>query len=213
MTTEARAHHREPVAREVRATKFSNADAAIGDLRPGMEVFILTFGQFSLIDAVAALLRKTGPAEVVLSTWTAGNTDLTTAAKLLEDAKVTSFRMLVDRSFLTRQPGYCRRMLELFGEDCIRTWRAHAKFAVIRNETWNLAVRTSMNLNTNPRIENLEVSDDPGLAGFLADICDEHFKEQAPGELEGELPKLERVEFADKPQLEMGIATAGRMGV
>ena len=199
---------RESIKRDVRATKALNADAAIGDLTPGCEIFILTYGQFSLIDAVAALLRKTGPADVLLSTWTAGNVDLSKAADLLDGAEILSFRMIVDRSFLTRQPGYCRKMIELFGLNCLRTWRGHAKFAVIRNEKYTLAVRTSMNLNTNPRLENLEISDDPKLADFLTLIADDLFREQQTDVFDGELPKLGSVEFDDGAKIQMGRATS-----
>jgi len=207
MTT-AKTIKRGKVARDIRANQSSNADGAIGELTPGCEIFILTYGQFSLIDAVAALLRKTGPADVILSTWTAGNADLTTCASLLDGAGITSFRMMVDRSFLTRQPGYCRRMVELFGLDCLRTWRAHAKFAVIRNERWTLAIRTSMNLNTNPRLENIEISDDPALCDFLCSVADDLFSEQSPGVFDGELPELLSIPFSDLPKIQAGRASA-----
>lgn len=206
--TEAKTIRREKVVRDIRATKSANADKAIGDLTPGCEIFILTFGQFSLIDAVAALLRKAGPSDVILSTWTAGQSDLTTCANLLDGPEITSFRMLVDRSFLTRQPRYCRKMIELFGSDCLRTWRAHAKFAVIRSDKWTLAVRTSMNLNTNPRLENIEISDDPALCDFLTAVADDLFAEQEPGIFDGELPELKSVSFADTPKIKMGVASA-----
>lgn len=209
--SDARALRREAKEREVRAVRSANATEAIGTLEPGCELFILTYGQFSLMDAVSALLAQTGPADVVLSTWTAGSADLTRCANLLEGAGVTSFRMVVDRSFLTRQPGYCRKMVDLFGSDCIRTWRGHAKFALIRNERWNLAVRTSMNLNTNPRMENLEISDDQEFAGFFGAVVDEVFREQEPGVMDGELPKLAAVDFADKRAVTTGKASAAPM--
>jgi hypothetical protein len=207
MTT-AKTHKRPPVKREIRTAKASNADRAIGELSRGMEVFVLTYGQFSLIDAVATLVRKTGPADVYLSTWTAGHEDLTTAANLLDGSEITRLRMVVDRSFVTRQPGYCRRMLSLFGSDCIRTWRGHAKFAVIKNAEWTLAVRTSMNLNTNPRLETIEVSDDPALAAFLTDIVDELFIEQPADVFNGELPELASIPTVDPGQIQMGKASA-----
>ena len=208
MNTAAKTHKRPPVKREIRTAKASNADRAIGALSRGMEVFVLTYGQFSLIDAVATLVRKTGPADVYLSTWTAGHEDLTTAANLLDGSEITRLRMVVDRSFVTRQPGYCRRMLDLFGSDCIRTWRGHAKFAVIVNDQWTLAVRTSMNLNTNPRLETIEVSDDPALVSFLTDIVDELFVEQPADVFNGELPELASIPTVDPGKIQMGKASA-----
>lgn len=188
--TKARAHYRENVGRIIRTAKEGSAREAIGTLRPGCEILVLTFGQFSLIDGIVTILKQTGPADVVLSTWTAGDTDLTTAANLLESAAITRLRMIVDRSFITRQPGYCAKMRQLFGDECIRTMRSHAKFAVIRNDQWAIAVRTSMNLNTNPRLEQMEISDDPGLADFFTTLADDLWQEQSPGVFNGELPLL-----------------------
>lgn len=205
MSEKARAHHRAPVKREIRTAKEGSAREAIGELTPGCEVLVLTYGQFSLIDAIVALLRQTGPAAVILSTWTAGDTDLTTAANLLESAAITRLRMIVDRSFLTRQPGYCQKMRALFGDECIRTMRSHAKFAVIRNERWTLAVRTSMNLNTNPRLEQIEISDDPAFADFLTTVADDLWVEQKPGDFAGELPLLTSLINVDRPGKVTGV--------
>jgi hypothetical protein len=202
----AEAHRRRRVSREVRDARRLAAREAVGELVPGLEVFIFTHGQFSLIDALFWLVEQTGPADVTLSTWTAAAADLTTAAKMVERSKIRSLRFLVDRSFLTRQPEYCGEMRRLFGDRCIRTTRTHAKFATIRNEAWNLAVRTSMNLNTNPRLENFEVSDDPEFAAFLERVADEVFEVQAEGSFSGELPFLE-------PSIEVGYARFSRTAV
>lgn len=52
----------------------------------------------------------------------------------------------------------------------------HAKFAVMTNEKYHLAIRTSMNLNENRRIENFEISDDKLLADYLTSIIDGFFE-------------------------------------
>lgn len=188
MTSARSHHHPTPRKRTIRAAKTGHARAAIGELRPGHEVYILTYGQFSLIDALVALLEQTGPADVTLSTWTAAAADLTRSAQLVERAEIRSLRFVVDRSFLTRQPEYCETMRRLFGDGCIRTTRSHAKFITIRNELWTLAVRTSMNLNENPRLENIEISDDDALCAFLEAEVDALFGDQAAGTFDGELP-------------------------
>lgn len=150
----------------------------------------MTFGQFSLIDALWAVLRQTGPADVSIATWTAAGADTTRAEQFLRDGRIRSIRWLVDRSFETRQPKYCATLRHLFGDEVIRTTRSHAKFATIRNSEWSLAVRSSMNLNHNPRLETFEVSDDPGLADFLDSMFDEIFDGQPPGVMNGELPRV-----------------------
>lgn len=174
-----------------RPCKTGNAAAAIGELTPGMECFILSMGQFSLIDSLIYLVDQIGPCEVDISVWTVAHYDMGKAQMLLEQSAIRSMRWLVDRSFPSRQPSFVRRMRELFGDECIRVTQAHAKFMAIYNETWNLAVRTSMNLNENPRIETLEISDDPTLCGFLRSVVDAVFQEVAPGDLGATLTALE----------------------
>lgn len=211
-TMTAKTHRRASVAREIRTAKLGSARDAIGTLTPDCEIYVLTFGQFSLIDALVAIIEQTGPAEVDLSTWTAANADLTTASKLLEVSAIKKMRFLVDRSFLTRKPEYCAAMRRLFGDECIRTARSHAKFAAIRNDDWQIAVRTSMNLNTNPRLENIEISDDPALCGFMTSVVDEVFAEQQPSLFEQGLPRLDGIaNTRSTGGVAVGKVTAGGM--
>ena len=159
-----------------------------------MDVFILTYGQFSLIDGLMAILDQTGPAHVSISTWTAAHADLTRSASLLESGEFLSFRMIVDRSFPTRQPAYYQHMINLFGSASIRTIRTHAKYLVVKNEKWNIVIRTSMNLNTNPRLENMEISDNKMFANFFKEITDNIFAEIPEKKAKSDLPKLENIE-------------------
>lgn len=169
--------HKKPAKRKSRLAKMSTAAEAIGRIDKNTDTFVLTFGQFSLIDALIHVLDQTGPANVDLSTWTAADAHLQRSAELMEAAKIKRFRMIVDRSFETRQPGYCAHMRKLFGNECIRAIRTHAKFAVVRSKTHDIVIRTSMNLNENPRLENIEISEDKTFADFFQIIVDEIFSE------------------------------------
>jgi len=181
---------RKAASRSIRTAKIASAKEAIGTIEKNTDVFILTYGQFSLIDALVAILDQTGPADVIISTWTAADAHLQRSAALLESAQIRSLRWIVDRSFETRQPEYCFHMRKLFGPGCIRAIRTHAKFMVVRSETHDIVVRTSMNLNENPRLENLEVSWDCGMADFFQSIADELFDEVAEGENKLDMPAL-----------------------
>ena len=163
--------------RSIRMAKLSTAREAIGKIEKDMDVYILTFGQFSLIDALVAILDSTGPADVSIATWTAADAHLARSAELLESADICSLRFIVDRSFETRQPEYCHHMRTLFGDQCIRAIRSHAKFMLIRSNTMDVVVRTSMNLNENPRLENIEISESASFAIFLQSIVDGIFSE------------------------------------
>lgn len=211
--TAARSHTRNTPARRPRLSKITNARDALADFDRGKETYCLTFGQFSLMDAVEAVLDKTGPAHVAISTWTAGGADLSRSAEHLHDKRILSLRLVVDCSFGQRQPGYLAQCRDLFGDDAIRTTRTHAKFVVITNDLWSVAVRTSMNLNENPRLESIEISDDPALAGFLLSIVDELWAEETAGDYRTKsrptLPGIDSVSPAHAVGMARGTVTVG----
>lgn len=171
------------VGRVVRRT-VSRASAAetIGELTPGCEIFGLSKGQFSLVDIIEHVLKYTGPASVLLSTWTAANADLTFAYELLRNGSIMAIRFVVDFSFSTRQPEYCAALREKFGDDAVRVTKTHAKFVVIRNAAWSVVIRSSMNLNENRRLESFEISDCRQMADFCEEVVDALFESQRVGE-------------------------------
>jgi len=179
--------------REMRLAKSLSAADAIGEIVHGQDCFILTFGQFSLIDALVHILDKVGPSDVTIATWTAADAHLERSAELVASSAITGFRMIVDRSFEGRQPGYCRHMRETFGDDCIRFARSHAKFMLIRSATHDVVVRTSMNLNENPRLENIEVSESREFADWFQSIADAIFAEVEAGEKRSQMLGLDEI--------------------
>lgn len=168
-------HKAPPRKRRIAFNETEQAAQAIGTLEHGCEIFGLTKGQFSISDVIQHCLAQTGPATVDIATWTAALGDIKRAENLLRDGRITRIRFMVDPSFKSRKPEFCKALVNTFGDGCIRTVNSHAKFAIIRNAEWDLAIRTSMNLNPNPRLENFEISDDPNLAQFFTDIVDQVF--------------------------------------
>lgn len=163
-----------------------SAAQALGTLQRGCRMIGLTKGQFSMLDLIRAVLAQTGPADLVLSTWTMGIRDTENARWLVDTGEIRSFRLLTDRSFVTRQPRYCRRLVELFGEQCIRASRTHAKFALIRNESWSICIRGSMNLNRNERWENFDLDESAELCDFFEGLVAELERLTPPGPAPGE---------------------------
>lgn len=163
-------------ARAVRRTlTVANAAEALGPIEHGMELYALCKGDYSLIDIVEHCLSATGPADVTISTWTAAGADLDFAMGFVHDGRVRSARWVVDFSFPQRQPAYFALLVDRFGADAVRATANHAKFVLIRNAEWDLVLRTSMNLNENKRLENVEISEDGGMASYLSDVVDELF--------------------------------------
>lgn len=167
---------RADVKRTVRRTiNASSAAEAVGPITHGCEIYGLSKGQFSLIELVEHVLNSTGPADVVISTWTAAGADLAHTQTFLTDGRLRTCRWLVDYSFPSRQPAYCADLRARFGDDAIRATANHAKFVLATNDTWHITLRTSMNLNLNRRLESYEISDDADLAACLHELVAEAF--------------------------------------
>jgi len=166
----------------VRAFSGESAGKAVGALTPGCEIYGFTKGQFSLIDLIEHCLTCTGPADVFIATWSAAAGDIQRAHKFLKNGRIRSIRFLVDYSFQSRKPEFCSELVATFGHDVLRVTVTHAKYVMIRNDDWNLVIRTSMNLNYNPRFENFEISDDLEFADFQQTIIDEVWSGQDAAE-------------------------------
>jgi len=174
---------RSPKKRECqRAFRMENAKEAIGTLEHGCEVFGFTKGQFCLIHILEHCLQQTGPAEVDIATWSAASGDIQAANRMMKLKAIRRLRFLVDFSFPRRKPRFCQELIDTFGMDCLRVTKIHAKFITIAAQNWSLVIRTSMNLNYNPRFENFEISDDPQMLHFMRTIVDEIWETQEDGE-------------------------------
>ena len=161
-----------------RAVTAENARAAIGPLYPGCEIYGFTKGQFSVIEIMEHVILEAGPSEVTICTWSAASGDIQAANRLLGNNSITSLKFVVDYSFQSRKPHFCKELIDTFGHDCIRVTSIHAKFVLIKSAKYNLVIRTSMNLNFNPRFENFEISDDAEMYAFMQEIVDEIWKTQ-----------------------------------
>lgn len=148
----------------------------IGNITKGCEIFGLTKGQTSIIEIIEYILSVTGPSDVVISTWTAAQRSIEKTQHFLKNGMIRDLKFLIDPSFNARKPEFCDDLVEKFGKDCVRTFRNHAKFILIGNDCWNIVIRTSMNLNQNPRMEYVEISDCKEMYDFMNGITDEIFK-------------------------------------
>ena len=218
---ETRIYRRSTLAskRAVRRTlTVANAAAALGPIERGMELYALAKGDYSLIDIIEHCLDATGPADVTISTWTAAGADLEFAMGFVLDGRVRAARWLVDFSFPQRQPAYFALLVDRFGAEAVRATANHAKFVTIRNDEWNLVLRTSMNLNLNRRLENVEISDDGEMADYLGAVVDELFAASTgeecvaarPSRNRGLIDGLGRV--SDAAEVAASFQEAGPMG-
>ena len=154
---------------------------AFEGLVEGATVHAISDGTWSLTDGLCEILRIVGKCDLAVSTWTAAQADLKRAERLLRSREVKSLRLMVDRSFQTRQPGYCALARKLFGDDAIRVWSSHAKFAIFSGGRFDVLHLTSANMNQNKRLENHTVVAGGVLPEQYLDMVEELFDIQASG--------------------------------
>lgn len=161
-----------------------NADKAIEGFNKNNRVCGLTNGEFSLISLIDSVLKKTGKAKVIISTWSAGVYDATAISDLIDSGLITDFKIILDRSYKIRQAQYATTVEELFKPENIRTTNTHSKFVLIYNEEWTVCIRSSMNLNENKRCENFDIDNDIDIFNLFKTFSDELFEKQVPGVIE-----------------------------
>ena len=178
---DAIAHLRPKRNTRARFSKVASARDTIAGFGRDMDVAGLTFGQFSLIDLIQAALEITGPADVTISTWSAGFYDIDAAERFRANGLMRSVRFVMDAASMKKGQASVYDIADLFGKDAIRTTRTHAKFALVRNDDWDVVITSSMNLNLNPRCEQFEMTDDAERCGMFAAFADALFEELPAG--------------------------------
>jgi hypothetical protein len=102
--------------------RAASAAAVVAQLeRDGTELVGLSRGEFSLSDLIEAVLAKTGPAQLGISTWTAASASVEAMLRLLQTGQVTGCRWLVDTTFVRRVPALVAEIRKQFGDDATPT--------------------------------------------------------------------------------------------
>jgi hypothetical protein len=158
-----------------------SADRATDGFDKGCHIIGLTMGQFSLIDMIHSILKKTGPADLYIATWSAGIKDAHQVRWMLDSDLITGIRLLTDHSYVNRQSKYALAIEDLFGKENIRSSEMHAKFVVIKNAQFSVTILSSMNLNANRTCETFTIYEDHAITDFYMRFIDHHFDNMREG--------------------------------
>lgn len=153
-----------------------NTQSISEKLEKNCRIIGLTMGEFSLIDLIHCILKETGPANVICTTWSAGIKDAHNVDWMKNTGLVNDFLLITDRSYKTRQKKYAVTLEKLFGVDNIRTSDVHAKFCLIYNNDYRYTIRTSMNLNANRTCESFEIDEGKEIFDFYKLFVDTTFE-------------------------------------
>jgi hypothetical protein len=152
---------------------------------PGETWHVVTASKFDHWDLIPHVLRLLGrPAALTCSTWTLSRPIAVEMIQLFDAGLLTSIDLMTGRYFVRREPAvaaYVQEQLRARPRCRFVAFENHVKATVISSPPDFIVSEASANLTSNPRLEQLTVTNDEPLARFWCEIAD-HFlrrREQA----------------------------------
>ena len=111
----------------------------------------VSFGGWSMYHLISYVLKTTGPAHLLFSTWAISEQSARSLVLWKESGQLLSISGILDIRARTRHEG----AYHLIHGHCNHLVLAHchAKIAVIYNQDWHITILGSANFTENPRIE------------------------------------------------------------
>lgn len=157
-----------PTARRTAAKEsFGVASECIGAITPGMSLFAITRGQFSMIDAILHILDEVGSGAAV-SIWprTVSIIKADLVTRLRTDPRIAGGRLIINSGDEYKNAALLTDWRGSFGGESIRHCRTHAKIATIESAGLKFLLRGSLNLGSGNRFEQFDLTE--GGADFDA---------------------------------------------
>lgn len=148
----------------VAVNSFRSASETIGKVTKGMNLFSVTRGQFSMIDAILSVMDQVGPCHLSIWTWTVASYEVDVLYRLMMDKRLLSAILIIDKGAQKKNATIIDDWIAKFGNKSVKWVVNHAKIATITTDEYKFLLRGSMNLNFNPRFENFDISE--GCSGY-----------------------------------------------
>lgn len=146
----------------------------LGMIEHGINKHFYTRGAFDLVQLVLYILKQTGPADVVISSYSISENTLKTLRRMVDAGEIASIRFLIDNRVRSISPKPFDVMVNSF-PGCYRCLALHAKVALISNSEWKITVIGSQNATHNPKLERGIIHTDPNIFVFDEEILNDEF--------------------------------------
>lgn len=131
-------------------TPEDNLKKHIGEIYQDKMIHFITSGRFSMHDLLLYVLNQTGPADVLVSTWSIAELAIRQIVQKHDEGLIKSIAFLIDPRVKVRNP----KPLQMLAANFTYKLKAcHAKVTTIENDSWNISIISSANMTNNPRIE------------------------------------------------------------
>lgn len=142
--------------------------------REGDHVFAITRGQASMIDLSLAVMDKVGePCDLTVWTWVVADYELQYVQSLIDDSRVSAFRLVCDQGCIARRPDFIASVRRRFGHDAVRVTVNHSKIAMVRGPAGDVLIRGSMNFNANLCMEQVDITWSAELCDWMEGVMDQ----------------------------------------
>jgi hypothetical protein len=144
---------------------------AIGRICNGKAHHYYSRGNFNLVRLICYLLRQTGPAHLMMTSYSFSRKSIEQLQNRIEKKEILSFKIILDNRVRVMSPLPFQMITESFDYKCVSV---HAKIALIWNDQWKITIITSQNATDNPKLERGTIFTDPEIFDFdFKNLCDE----------------------------------------
>lgn len=141
---------------------------------PGDVIHVMTGGDIDFLTFIRCALRQQRAEYLLVSSWCYGVEDVKEIISWLERGVVGRLDCYMGE-IATASYAMCQRDLERAAEGTggrCGVFKNHSKVAVILGESFDCAICSSANVNTNPRTENTIITCDSDIALFYKNYFD-----------------------------------------
>lgn len=137
-----------PAARRKRAEEsFGSVADCIGALTPGMSLFCVSRGQWSMVDAILYVCDQLGGgASLSVWTWAIAEYEVKVLQSLMARRDLAGATLIVDTAADKRNAALLNEWRASFGANSVKVCRNHAKIARVWKGDLRFLLRGSMNL-------------------------------------------------------------------
>lgn len=152
--------------------KHQQLTKAIGKIQQGSTTHFYSWGNFNLVKLILHVLRQTGPAHVMMTSYSFSARSVEQLKNKLDTGEIILFKVIVDNRVRTISPKPFQMLMQSFDYRCTSV---HAKVALIWNENWKITIATSQNATDNPKLERGTIFTDPEVFKFDHKVLTDEF--------------------------------------
>jgi hypothetical protein len=152
--------------------------AEIGEIVKNQSYQFVSDGNWSMHQLLEYLLEITGPAHVVLSTFSIGEVSIRSLYNLKQAGSILSLKCLFDKGLPKRKLSLLYFANNVF--DYAALYANHSKILVIINDQWSVAVNASANFTPNFRIEAGVITTKPNEVSYYNYKLSEYIEKGIP---------------------------------